>query len=90
LEALACGLPVITTQANGAQELLHPPQEGYVVADPHDHDQLAWCITQLLDPGRRAACARAARQASSQWTFEHHYQKLVEVITEAASRKRAA
>jgi UDP-glucose:(heptosyl)LPS alpha-1,3-glucosyltransferase len=90
LEALACGLPVITTQANGAHELLHPPQEGYVVADPHDHDQLAWCITQLLDPSRRAACARAARQASLQWTFEHHYQKLLEVISEAASRKRAA
>ena len=37
LEALACALPVITSRANGASELLHPAQEGYVVDDPQDH-----------------------------------------------------
>src|SRR6202000_1194572 len=37
LEALACGLPVITTRHNGASELLHPPREGFVIHDPHDH-----------------------------------------------------
>src|SRR5581483_8332591 len=59
LEALACGLPVITTRFNGAAELLHPPQEGYVIDDPHDHDQLAWCMMQFLDTGRRAVCSQA-------------------------------
>ena len=29
LEALACGLPIITTRANGASELLKPLSEGY-------------------------------------------------------------
>ena len=43
---------------NGASELLHPPQDGYVVDDPHDHEHLAWCLAQLLDPARRRACAR--------------------------------
>jgi UDP-glucose:(heptosyl)LPS alpha-1,3-glucosyltransferase len=90
LEALACGLPVITTLANGASELLTPPQEGYVVKDPHDHKYLAWCMAQLTDPVRRAACARAARQTASQWTFENHYQQLLQVMAEAASRKCAA
>src|SRR5262249_34981442 len=41
LEALACGLPVITTKNNGAGELMHPPAEGYVVDDPHDLPILA-------------------------------------------------
>lgn len=54
LEALACGLPVITTRFNGAAELLDPPREGYVIDDPHDHAKLAWCLTQLLDSQRRA------------------------------------
>jgi UDP-glucose:(heptosyl)LPS alpha-1,3-glucosyltransferase len=90
LEALACSLPVITSRYNGASELLNPPREGYVIATPHDHDHLAWCMTQLLDPVRRSACALAARKTAAQWTFEHHYQRLLRVFGEAAARKRAA
>src|SRR5262249_49582738 len=40
LEALACGLPVITTRYNGASELFQSPGGGLVVDDPHDHAQL--------------------------------------------------
>jgi UDP-glucose:(heptosyl)LPS alpha-1,3-glucosyltransferase len=90
LEALACGLPVITTRYNGASELLQPPREGYVLDDPHDLDRLAGTMTQLLDPARRAACAQAARRAGAQWTFEHHYRQMLAVFAEAAARKRAA
>jgi UDP-glucose:(heptosyl)LPS alpha-1,3-glucosyltransferase len=90
LEALACGLPVITSRYNGASELLHPPREGYVIDDPHDHEHLAWCLAQLLDPARRAACAAAARRTASQWTFEHHYRAMLGVFAEAAARKQAA
>src|SRR4029077_15164486 len=70
LEAMTCGLPVITTRYNGASELLHPPREGYVIDDPHAHRHLAWCVTQLLDSARRGACAQAARRTSALWTFE--------------------
>jgi UDP-glucose:(heptosyl)LPS alpha-1,3-glucosyltransferase len=90
LEALACGLPVITTRYNGAAEMLHPPAEGYVVANPHEHGRMAWAMTQLLDPARRAACAQAARRAAAGWTFEEHYRQLLQVLAEAAARKRAA
>jgi UDP-glucose:(heptosyl)LPS alpha-1,3-glucosyltransferase len=90
LEALACGLPVITTRSNGASELLHPPREGYVLDTAHDHEQLAWSIAQLLDPPRRLACAQAARRTAAQWTFEHHYQQLLQVFAEVAARKQAA
>jgi UDP-glucose:(heptosyl)LPS alpha-1,3-glucosyltransferase len=90
LEALTCGLPVVTTRRNGASELLQPPREGYVVDDPHDHERLAWCLGQLLDPARRAACAQAARRAGQQWTFEHHYRELLRVFEAATRRKQAA
>jgi UDP-glucose:(heptosyl)LPS alpha-1,3-glucosyltransferase len=90
LEAMACGLPVVTTRYNGASELLHPPQEGYVIDDPHDHERLAACLTQLLDPARRSACAQASRRTAAQWTFEHHYRGMLAVFAEAAARKQAA
>jgi UDP-glucose:(heptosyl)LPS alpha-1,3-glucosyltransferase len=90
LEALACGLPVVTSRANGAAELLNPPREGYVVDNPHDHRHLALCMEQLLDPAKRQACSAAARRAASQWTFDLHYRMLLRVFEEAAARKQAA
>jgi UDP-glucose:(heptosyl)LPS alpha-1,3-glucosyltransferase len=96
LEALACGLPVITTCYNGASELLRPAgedgvcTEGLVLDDPHDHARLAWCLEQLLDPVRRAACSRSARQTAARWTFEDHYRGLLAILEEAAQRKRRA
>jgi UDP-glucose:(heptosyl)LPS alpha-1,3-glucosyltransferase len=89
-EAMACGLPVITSQHNGASELMHPPREGFVIADPHDHGKLAWCLTQFLDPARRSSCSQAARRTASLWTFEHHYRQMLAVFTEAAARRQAA
>jgi UDP-glucose:(heptosyl)LPS alpha-1,3-glucosyltransferase len=90
LEALACGLPVITSRYNGASELMQQPREGYIIDDPHDHRQLAWCLTQLLSPARRLACSQAARQTAAQWTFDHHYRQMLQVFVEAAARKHAA
>lgn len=90
LEALACGLPVITSRFNGARELMDPPREGYVIDDPHDHQHLAWCLSQLQEPSRRIPCAQSARRAGARWTFEHHYRQMVQVFTEAAARKQAA
>lgn len=90
LEALACGLPVLTSRYNGASELLGPLGEGYVVEDPQDHVRLAWCLRQLLDPERRVACAQAARRTAAGWTFEQHYRRMLAVFAEAAARKQAA
>jgi UDP-glucose:(heptosyl)LPS alpha-1,3-glucosyltransferase len=90
LEAMACDLPVITSRYNGASELMHPLQEGYVIDDPHDDAHLAWCLAQLLDPARRRACAHAARRTAAQWTFEHHYRQMLQVFQEVVERKNAA
>jgi UDP-glucose:(heptosyl)LPS alpha-1,3-glucosyltransferase len=90
LEALAAGLPVITTSYNGASEMLQSLDEdgtcaeGYVIHDPHDQERLAWCLAQLLDPDRRARCSAAARVAGAAWTFEDHFQGLMAILREAA------
>ncbi len=95
LEALACGLPVITTRFNGASEFLLPGQTasgspaGFVLDDPHNHRELARLMSQLFDPGRRAAFALAARRTAAVWTFDDHYQQLLQVLTEAAAVKMA-
>jgi UDP-glucose:(heptosyl)LPS alpha-1,3-glucosyltransferase len=90
LEALACGLPVVTSRYNGAAELLTPPANGLVVSDPHDAAELGSAIQNMLDPVYRVAAARAARTAAAGWTFEHHYRALCNVFAEVRAVKRAA
>lgn len=90
LEALACGLPVVTTRYNGASELLSPPTDGLVVDTPHDAPALAAALTRFTDHPYRASAASAARQTASRWTFEHHYRALLDVFGEVSRAKRAA
>ena len=90
LEALACGLPVVTTRYNGAAELYRQPEEGLVVPDPHDAQALAAALVQMTDRGYRVAASQAARQAASRWTFDHHYRALLDVFGEVRRTKRAA
>jgi UDP-glucose:(heptosyl)LPS alpha-1,3-glucosyltransferase len=90
LEALACGLPVVTTRYNGASELLSPPTDGVVVSDPHDAPALAAAMAKMFDRGYLREASAAARATGSRWTFEHHYQALLSVFSEVRLSKRAA
>jgi UDP-glucose:(heptosyl)LPS alpha-1,3-glucosyltransferase len=90
LEALACGLPVVTSRHNGAAELLNPPHDGRVVDDPHDARALADAISDMADPGRLPARKAAAAAAGRRWTFEDHYRRLVGIFEDVAARKRRA
>ncbi|MFQ3592365.1 MAG: glycosyltransferase family 4 protein [Gemmataceae bacterium] len=84
LEALACGLPVITTRYNGAAELLGGTgtqrAEGLVLDDPHDSEALAAALTIMTDTRQRDQFATAARLAGQRWTFEDHYRGLVAIL----------
>jgi UDP-glucose:(heptosyl)LPS alpha-1,3-glucosyltransferase len=61
LEALASGLPVVTSTTNGAGELLRSRVQGSVVAVEDGAEALAAELLHWADPERRAAGARAAR-----------------------------
>lgn len=52
-EALASGLPVVTTACNGAGEVLTPGVDGTVLADPSDREALERAIVEWrAKPGR--------------------------------------
>lgn len=90
IEALACGLPVVTTRYNGAAELMDKWGAGIILDNPHDHAALAAALGEFLDPVCRDFAGRAARRAAAQWSIEHHYQQWLEVFAEVAARRRAA
>lgn len=72
LEAMAAGLPVITTRFNGAAERIAEGREGYVIDSPHDVDALGDRIIRLADGEHRRACARRAPEAVREITMKKH------------------
>lgn len=88
MEALACGLPVITTKLNGGSELLTPPLAALTIETPHDHNTMAKNIIKLCQPAERAMLSRTAREVAKAWTFADHYRSLLSIFEEVARMKR--
>jgi UDP-glucose:(heptosyl)LPS alpha-1,3-glucosyltransferase len=53
LEALAMGVPVISTRQNGACEIMTDGREGRILSDPDDLPGLVSAMIQMLDPNGR-------------------------------------
>jgi len=92
LEALACGLPVLTTALNGAAELVVHGENGYVVADCHRQDEMVALVAEFaaLPPERRQAMAAAAATAGATCDWERHADALDALVQEVAAEKRGA
>lgn len=67
LEALASGLPVVTSSMNGAAEILDPERHGTVVRTPVRPAELAKAIERWLRPSDGPALARATRALAEQY-----------------------
>jgi glycosyltransferase involved in cell wall biosynthesis len=69
IEAMACGLPVVTTRIDAIPELVSDGANGLLV-EPGNADALAAALTRLAgDPGLRARLGAAARE-----TVGEHYE----------------
>ncbi len=87
LEALACGLPLITTRFNGVSELMTDGEEGFLLADPADVAVLAEKMRLLLDPALRSRMGASARRLAGQHCLNHQTDWFLALYQEVASRK---
>jgi UDP-glucose:(heptosyl)LPS alpha-1,3-glucosyltransferase len=70
LEALACGLPVVTTRAAGVSELLTDRLDSLTLTDASDHAALAARLRRLLDPDERRILGADARAVAERRSLE--------------------
>jgi glycosyltransferase involved in cell wall biosynthesis len=76
-EALAHGLPVLTTPNAGASQLIREGRNGFLVP-PHDPDALAvrmqWCMDH---PAQLEEMREAARTSAHEWTWADYRKSFV-------------
>ncbi len=69
LEAMACGLPVVSTTRTAASDLIRPGVEGFIVK-PGSSTEIAACIEEfLLHPEWLTEMGVAARRRSEEFTW---------------------
>ena len=78
LEALASGLPVVTTSMNGASELMSDGEEGFVIP-PGDPRRLRAALVALLDGALREKMGNAARILAEAHTTTHNVRQMMDV-----------
>jgi len=80
LEALAAGLPVITTAANGVAEIIQKNVEGHVVDEPGDVSDLARAIEYWAPPDRREAVKAQLREKGQRFSMAENVRATLEVF----------
>jgi UDP-glucose:(heptosyl)LPS alpha-1,3-glucosyltransferase len=86
LEAMACGLPVVTTRENGAAELIQEGVNGFVVESAREIGSLSEAIRRaLLHP--KDEMGRSAAETAAGFSQADHLKKVAQVYERAAAGK---
>jgi UDP-glucose:(heptosyl)LPS alpha-1,3-glucosyltransferase len=85
LEAMACGLPVLTTEANGVAELLQDGINGCVLGDVPSPEPLADALQRLLSPEQRIALGEAAQHTASEYPLARSVGQMLQVYEAVVS-----
>ena len=83
LEAMAAGLPVVTTAVNGASEVLGDGASGFLLEDPLDAPVLADRVEKLLSFDLRRRMGEQARRIAEEHSVERNTRETLEVLEEA-------
>jgi UDP-glucose:(heptosyl)LPS alpha-1,3-glucosyltransferase len=86
LEALACGLPVITTGSNGFSEIIENGVHGSIV-DHGDLPGLRDAILLWSDPSRRVAARSTNMQLAAQFDISRNTRETLAILLGAAKRE---
>src|SRR5205823_512404 len=85
LEALASGLPVITTRANGFCEVMEDRIHGSMVDEPDDIDGLRNAIEAWRDPTRRRVARPSILNRAAQFDISRNVERTLQIVFQSAA-----
>ncbi|HAA05384.1 MAG TPA: hypothetical protein DCE18_18745 [Syntrophobacteraceae bacterium] len=88
LEALAAGLPVITTRFNGASEIMTDGCQGFLLDTPADVERLADRMATFFQPERIQHMGRQARLLAEKFPWDRNIDEMLRVLELAAEERR--
>jgi glycosyltransferase involved in cell wall biosynthesis len=90
-EAMACGLPVITSSQAGVSEWIRQGENGFVVKDPNDCEEIAHLLADLCrDPAQRQRVGDRASELPPEWDWDYNATTVWKLLQDADRRKSAA
>ena len=85
LEALASGLPVITTRHCGAADIIQHKLNGLIVENSESSKEIADNINTLFDPTLRESMSQKARGLAEQFSVEKNTREMLKTYLEIIS-----
>ncbi len=84
-EALASGLPVITTVFDGASGVIDDGRDGFVLKNPKDHKALAEKINLFFNAEFYQKASIAAREKAERYPAEKNCDEIIKIYKEVVS-----
>lgn len=81
LEALAAGLPVLTTRHNGFSEIIEPGRDGEVLDDPADVETVARAIERWASAEKRAAIRPRLIELGARFSIEENVRRTLALLS---------
>ena len=88
LEAMACGLPVVTTRTNGAAELISDGENGFILESGGTEQRLSVCLELLRSAEHCAHMGVQAARVAGQISMRDHVRQMACVLGQAAAARR--
>jgi UDP-glucose:(heptosyl)LPS alpha-1,3-glucosyltransferase len=86
IEAMASGIPSITTIFNGASGIITDGKNGYIISHPPDPSELADKMHLLMDNKNRQRMSEEAFRTGQEYSAERNHREMMRVLDEVAKR----
>lgn len=88
IEAMASGLPSITTTANGAAGIITDGKNGYIIPHPPGSQALAKKMQLLLNYEKRQEMSQEALRTGRSYSAKKNHQEMTKILDEVATLKK--
>ena len=88
IEAMAIGIPAITTIFNSASGIITDGKNGYILSHPPDPSDLADKMRFLMDKEKRQRMSEEAFHTGQEYSAERNHREMMKVFDEVVTFKK--